>query len=377
MKKKYCAAPWRGLHINFRGDVKTCCAGNPNMLGNLNTQTIEQVLQNKNLIEIRNTIKGGKLHPEYCHNCIQSERYGSSERDWHNNLNENFNCQVAGLKDYAPALIDIRWNNTCNLACNYCDPYSSTRWANIMKEKFNEDIKPYYNQVVAYISKNKKTIKEVALVGGEPLLMKENIDLLDAIDDHVLVTLITNLSVDFEKNLVVKKLLGKTRVGWSMSFDNIGDKFEYVRYGAKWNQMNKNVSCVSDKINNNSHHGGIHAVFNLYNCTRLCELKEYADSKNLNILWQTLYQPDVLDPLRHNEKVKELVLAEIEKLQNNFVLNSQEESFMRNVYSTFENSISTNIIGKQFKDFTYKMENQYHPKSKKFADLWPELYRVI
>ena len=44
MSNFYCAAPWRGLHINPRGDVKTCCAGNPNMLGNLNTQTIEQIL---------------------------------------------------------------------------------------------------------------------------------------------------------------------------------------------------------------------------------------------------------------------------------------------------------------------------------------------
>jgi hypothetical protein len=37
--------PVRGLHINPRGDVKTCCAGDPNMLGNLNDQSIEQILQ--------------------------------------------------------------------------------------------------------------------------------------------------------------------------------------------------------------------------------------------------------------------------------------------------------------------------------------------
>ena len=47
-----CAAPWRGLHINPRGDVKTCCAGDPNMLGNLNTQTIEEILHGPVLQEI-------------------------------------------------------------------------------------------------------------------------------------------------------------------------------------------------------------------------------------------------------------------------------------------------------------------------------------
>ena len=45
----YCAAPWRGLHINVRGDVKTCCAGNPNMLGNLDSQGIEEILNGTKL----------------------------------------------------------------------------------------------------------------------------------------------------------------------------------------------------------------------------------------------------------------------------------------------------------------------------------------
>ena len=43
MNDFYCAAPWQGLHINPRGDVKTCCASDPNMLGNLNTQSIEKI----------------------------------------------------------------------------------------------------------------------------------------------------------------------------------------------------------------------------------------------------------------------------------------------------------------------------------------------
>jgi hypothetical protein len=44
MNDFYCAAPWRGLHINPRGDVKTCCSGNLNMLVNLNNKTITEVL---------------------------------------------------------------------------------------------------------------------------------------------------------------------------------------------------------------------------------------------------------------------------------------------------------------------------------------------
>ena len=53
----YCAAPWRGLHVNPRGDVKTCCAGNPNMLGNLNNQSIEQILNSAKEIVKENDLK--------------------------------------------------------------------------------------------------------------------------------------------------------------------------------------------------------------------------------------------------------------------------------------------------------------------------------
>ena len=130
--QKYCAAPWRGLHINFRGDVKTCCAGDPNMLGNINQQPIQEILNSSKLQEIRQSIQQGVLHPEYCHNCIQAEKYGSSERDWHNRTNPE--CDI-NTNDYQPTLIDIRWNTTCNLSCNYCGPYCSSRWASILKQE--------------------------------------------------------------------------------------------------------------------------------------------------------------------------------------------------------------------------------------------------
>jgi radical SAM protein with 4Fe4S-binding SPASM domain len=110
MTNFYCAAPWRGLHINPRGDVKTCCAGDPNMLGNLNTNNIIEILNGDLLQEIRSTIAQGKPHA-YCSNCVQAERHGGrSERDWHNNVNSNFDYVTAGSQYHYPVIIDIRWN---------------------------------------------------------------------------------------------------------------------------------------------------------------------------------------------------------------------------------------------------------------------------
>ena len=98
MNNFYCAAPWRGLHINIQGNVKTCCAGTPNMLSNLNSQSIEQILNGDKLKEVRAAIRQGQPH-DYCRNCINRERQGGdSERSWHNSVNEEFDCTLAGLE---------------------------------------------------------------------------------------------------------------------------------------------------------------------------------------------------------------------------------------------------------------------------------------
>ena len=256
MSNFYCAAPWRGMHINPRGDVKTCCAGNPNMLGNLNDKSIEEILNGPKIREIRESLRQGLEHP-YCRNCLHQESKGSdSERSWHNKINNNFNFAQAGLEYEYPTLIDVRWNNTCNLSCNYCGPYDSSKWAALKRIPVNTNTRHYYNDVCDFIERNHHHVKEVALVGGEPLLLPENDRLLDVIPEDCVITIITNLSNPLENNRIFQKLSERSRVGWSISFDNIGERFEYVRYGADWSLMLKNLDIVQNLMQTKNQWGG-------------------------------------------------------------------------------------------------------------------------
>ena len=374
----YCAAPWRGLHINFRGDVKTCCAGDPNMLGNLNQQTIEQVLQSPRMQEIRQTIKNGELHPEYCSNCIQAERYGRSERDWHNNVNPDFDVVKATLTEHVPSIIDVRWNTTCNLSCNYCGPSCSSKWASMMKFDYKSGARSYYEQVCEYIEQHRDSVKEVALVGGEPLLLPENEHLLDVIPEDCIVTIITNMNVDFERNAIVKKLQKRRRVGWSMSFDNVGEQFEYVRSGGNWKSIIENVSRVKEFVNNNGHWAGIHAVYNIYNCTQLIELRTWADKENIKICWQTLHHPEYLDPSLHNPAIKKLALNEITQYLQDFKLPADELDFFSKVQDRMLQNLTTENIELLFLKHINDIETKYHTHdSGAFQRLWPELADLI
>ena len=377
MSNFFCAAPWRGLHINPRGDVKTCCAGNPNMLGNLNTQTIDQILNSDRMAEIRGSLAQGTPH-EYCSNCVQAERFGAdSERQWHNNVNPNFDYATAGDQYHYPVIVDVRWNTTCNLSCNYCDPSASSKWAALKQVPFKSGTRPYYEQVCDFIEQHHAHIHEVALVGGEPLLLPENERLLDVIPESAIVTLITNMNVDLEKNKIFRKLAQRKRVGWSMSFDNVGERFEYVRYGGSWSMLQNNLARVKDLMKNNGHWGGIHAVYNIYNATRLRELKEFAQETDTTILWQNLFQPKHLDPFTHGAGVAELASAEIEYLYDNDLVTESERVFFDQALKTYADRMEITKVSEvdiAFWKHIYDIERRYHPdKLGEFVRLWPEL----
>jgi MoaA/NifB/PqqE/SkfB family radical SAM enzyme len=374
MKEFYCAAPWRGLHINPRGDVKTCCAGDPNMLGNLNEQSIESILFGPKMIEIRQSIRQGQPHA-YCYNCVQAERYGRSERDWHNNVSPEFDPRTATDTEHRPTLIDVRWNITCNLSCNYCGNKCSSKWAALKHIPFRSGARPYYEQVCNYLEQHQEHIREVALVGGEPLLLPENERLLDVIPDDCIVTLITNVSVDFDTNKIFAKLANRTCVGWSMSFDNIGQRFEYVRHGGTWSLLEKNLDILKPLMTSGAHWGGIHAVYNIYNATCLVELTEFARDRGLAIHWQSLYQPECLDPARLGKEIAELATKEIENLLSLDICLLNERQFFQTVLTGLS---GTDDLRKDFQQHITEMEQKYHTDQQgQFARLWPEIYNLI
>ena len=375
MSNFYCAAPWRGLHINPRGDVKTCCAGNPNMLGNLNQHGIIAILNSSQMKHIRSSLSQGQAH-EYCSNCVNAERFGGrSERAWHNDVNADFDYATAGDQYHYPVIVDVRWNTTCNLSCNYCGEACSSKWAGIKGIAVKSGTRSYYDSVCDFLEQHHDCIHEVALVGGEPLMLPENDRLLDVIPQDAIVTLITNLSVDLDNNKIFQKLSKRNRVGWSMSFDNTGAQLEYVRHGARWDQIKENVFKIKQLMHTQGHWGGIHAVYNIYNATHICELRQFAEQAGVSVLWQSLFQPEYLDPTLHGPELAVQATQEIERFYALGIATAAEQQFFDQALATYQQVKSVNPeISNQFQQHIHDIEHVYHTdQSGGFVKLWPEL----
>jgi sulfatase maturation enzyme AslB (radical SAM superfamily) len=349
------------------------------MLGNLNSQSIEQVLNSDLMAEIRASLAQGQAH-EYCSNCVRAERFGAdSERQWHNNVNPNFDYSTAGNQYHYPVIVDVRWNTTCNFSCNYCDPSASSKWAQLKQVPFKSGTRPYYEQVCDFLEQHHAHIHEVALVGGEPLLLPENERLLDVIPDTAIVTLITNLNVDLQNNKIFRKLAKRSRVGWSMSFDNIADRFEYVRYGGDWAMLQENLKIIQHLMQSQGQWGGVHAVYSIYNATRLVEFRQFVESAGATVLWQNLFQPEHLDPFLHAPAVARLAAEEIRKFYAMNIATPAEQQFFDQALSKYNSIVDVQpVIVEKFKKHINDIETRYHPNTAgQFRKLWPELAESI
>jgi hypothetical protein len=242
----------------------------------------------------------------------------------------------------------------------------------------SSNTRKYYQDVCNFIAQHYEHVQEVALIGGEPLLLPENERLLDVIPASARVTVITNLNNPLESNKIFKKLAKRRQVGWSMSFDNVGPHFEYVRYGANWQLQLHNLDIIQDLMRNNGHWGGIHAVYNLYNATRLVEFNTFAADRGLSIKWQPLNGPAPLNPRWHGQAIAALAADEIDRVFATCTVDAEERTLFSSALAHYR---SVNHDGQaqlqQLKQFVDRIE-QYHPDQQgNFARLWPEFAELL
>lgn len=309
-----CPLPWTGINVDPDGSVKNCGISR-HSLGNIERNTITEILNGSINQDIRNSFTQGQW-PASCKGCADVEAIDPeySNRTFHINLHKDVDQSFYSSNEHQLKQLDLRWSNTCNYACVYCSPALSSQWATELGRRVNTD-RSNLASLKEYVFANLTDLVEVHLAGGEPLLIKENLELLDELyikNPTVNIRITTNLS-----NLntgVYKKLQQFENVEWVVSVEAIGDQFEYIRYPGIWSEFESNLVRLLKEYKNDL----IKITMNyfLLNTNTIIETGKHLIDLGVgeqHIAAHTLTGPGYLDARNLNDTSKQLA---IEYLRN-------------------------------------------------------------
>ena len=247
--RNFCPMPWTGLMYNVDGSVKNCIRS-AGVLGNIKDNTIQEILSNDINCGTQQRMLDQQPGP-HCHPCYELENNKAgfeiiSDRIFYIRELKKLDLSTYDTVGYHDLkTIDVRWSNLCNFGCVYCGPNFSSRWADELEVAIKQPSLAQLTQFKQYIFDHAKNLKHVYLAGGEPLLMKENLELLQILQTQnptVNIRVNTNLSVTNTR--VFEKICEFENVHWTVSVETMNDEFEYIRYGGKWNDFATNLKQI-------------------------------------------------------------------------------------------------------------------------------------
>jgi MoaA/NifB/PqqE/SkfB family radical SAM enzyme len=244
--RAFCPVPWTSIMYNFDGTVKNCIRS-ASPIGNINNNSIREILSDDYLIKA--DMQAGKKFAR-CNPCYELEQEKNkfniiSDRVFYLKELRNVDHTLYDTMNFALHTVDIRWSNLCNFACVYCSPEFSSKWASERNLVINTPSDQKREEFKQYIFERAAQLKHVYLAGGEPLLMKENLEfleLLKKVNPDVNLRINTNLSkVDTRIFELVCKF---KNVHWTVSVESTEQEFEYIRYGSVWQDFVDNLQII-------------------------------------------------------------------------------------------------------------------------------------
>ena len=243
--------------------------------------------------------------------------------------------------------LEIAFDRTCQFACSYCNPAFSTTWVRdihrngpytkLVSDGRNHfththdssqlytitDVNPYVEAFFKWWESDlHKTLKELRITGGEPLMSGYTWRLIEWFKDHrgqSKTRLAINSNLGFEQDKL-ERLLDATQgidLDLYTSNESIGQHAVYIRDGLDWNQWTSNLVYLLDgrKLR------GLHVMCTI-NALCLISLPEFlwsiielkkkygkdAINFSLNILRFPSFQSPLVLPLEVREEcIKQLI----------------------------------------------------------------------
>jgi hypothetical protein len=278
------------------------------------------------LQRLRELNKKDLLDPVACKQCIYMEQNGDSSR--RTGVNQYYNSAATDL--LGPRGLEFKIDYTCNLACVYCGPSDSTQWRLELKTPKKEfPIRMSKPDIIEMLdSLDLSNLDNIHFHGGDPLFTNTHEIILNYIDqrvglDKIYVWYNTNGTLRVSDR--VQELWSRCRlIKVFFSIDDVGARFEYIRYGAVWNQVEDNMLWYLETMPGNV----MFTIQPTMSCLNALHHYELQNWKNKN--FNTNLEGDVTDFTRHNAfGVFELNSMPVELMQKCLVLNNADPWYQK------------------------------------------------
>jgi len=394
--KKMCAHAWAGLHVWTDGTAGVCCDYKGTITDpdgvpyNIKQHSIETIVSSDYMSNVRDQMRNN-IDPVGCANCTKREQMGvDSRRTLSSYRLEN----IWGLIDWESNDVsnNLRYvgghlGNLCNLKCRICDPsFSSTVAAEQLSQIPQDQRKqhPAYqwtentswakkkNEFWDSLKQRAGQIKVFEFLGGEPLMLKQNLDFMQYLIDQghsqdCIFDITTNgtLCPDIFKQVDQFKRLVVT-----VSIDNVGEKFNYERKGADWDLVVANLDQFKQIRSANSKLKiGVCVTVNIQNVFYLPELIEWIDRQQFDHYYLNLLtHPEYLSVSNLTEQARLMTLNKLSQWKFN---NEARKKIQSVLCLLQEQKYSDNTT------FIQEMKQKDHWRNENFSSTHKEIAKAM
>jgi radical SAM protein with 4Fe4S-binding SPASM domain len=388
----FCILPWIHIYSNPDGSVLPCCISDYRMpLGNIQTNTIDDVWNNEKYKTLRKNMLTGKECNE-CSACYKSEKNGnislrqSKLDDFAKFISLSKKTNLDGsLDNLNLKYFDIRWSNICNFKCRTCSSTYSSSWAaedntqGYQKEVFiyaggknNDDL---YKQFLPHFHK----IEEIYFAGGEPLLTDKHYDILE----YLISIKKRNIRLRYNTNLSNLKYKDKNLIElWKkfsdvivyVSLDSWGSRAEYIREGTKWQTIEENLQRLKFEVPHVQLQTS--TVISAFNVNTLPEFLKYITDNGFfnkvkletnfyNIINPNYYSVKILPDKLREETINKLSTAQI---------TPYIDFQIKTVVNLLTNTTYDESLNQKFKEITIHYDKI---RNRNFVETFPELLTMF
>ena len=265
-KDFFCPAKWDELYLYLNHGLSNSCSHPlPHHIPLDEIQSNLSALHNTQYkLGIRTEMLNGNK-PKECHMCwhLEDKGIGSDRHEKLDTWGSNFSNYTLD-PNYKPKMIEVVFDNLCNLSCSYCDSGQSSTWAAVLNrtgpwgletdhrhlyEKIH--IKPgttkdeYLRAWNAWWPQIKDDVIKLKISGGEPLMSPSFWLTMDGVkgnSPNLELSINSNMSISTEH---IKRLIAYQDSIKSMniaaSIDAVGQLAEFCRAGLDYDLFLANI----------------------------------------------------------------------------------------------------------------------------------------